>query len=99
MTTVTPSPYQFHHSLKFTRTPTLACLALRPSRCFMALEKSLHVNADWMPRTPRRGEEREAAVEEIERADVEDLFAFASASEDAREAGEGYERVFVVSMI
>jgi hypothetical protein len=48
---------------------------------------------------PRRGEQREAAVEEIERADVKDLFAVASASEDAREAGEGYERVFVVSMI
>jgi hypothetical protein len=45
------------------------------------------------------GEEREAAVEEMERADVEDSFTFAFASEDAREAGEGYVCVFVVPII
>jgi hypothetical protein len=55
------------------------------------------VDADWILRMPRRGEEREAAVEEVEMADVDDSFTFAA--EDAREAGEGYEREFVVAMI
>jgi hypothetical protein len=61
------------------------------------LKKNLHVDADWILRMARRGEEREAAVEEVEIADVEDLFTFAA--ENAREAGEGYEHEFVVSMI
>jgi hypothetical protein len=63
----------------------------------MALERSLHADADRILRMPRRGEEREAAVKEVERADVEDSFAFAA--EDTREAGEGYKRVFFASMI
>jgi hypothetical protein len=65
----------------------------------MALKKSLPVNANWMHRIPR-GEEREAATEEAERADVEDPFGFAA--EDAREVageGPGYECVFVASTI
>jgi hypothetical protein len=61
----------------------------------MASKKS-PPHADRILRMARRGEEREAAAEEVKRADVEDLFAFVA--EDAREVGEGYEHVFVVSM-
>jgi hypothetical protein len=61
----------------------------------MAPKESLY--AGEILRMVRRGEEREAAAEEAERADVEDPFGFAA--EDAGEAGEGYECVFLVSMI